>query len=95
MTNIFCSPNLEALCFEAKQSPHHKNKTAVVLSNHQLQVWDYRIGEVGLVLFHGCDATTLEWHISDENMILTGAADGLLRLWDLRRPETPIKILWA
>ena len=91
MVNIFCSPAQEALCFQAKQSPHHKNTVAVVLSNHQLQVWDCRLGQVSLVLFHGCDVTTLEWHLGDENLIMTGAADGLLRLWDLRKPQTPLK----
>ena len=91
LVNTLCSPNLEGLCFDAKQSPIRDKIVSVALSNHQLQLWDCRGFSKCSTLFHGCEVITVDWHNTNENFVITGSSDGILRLWDLRKSGTPVK----
>lgn len=76
----------DILVLQAKMSLDGRNFAAAETKGH-LSVHDTRSRQVTR-LFHGCDVTCLSWHQIE---ILTGGADGVIRLWDLRNKAQPVK----
>lgn len=80
----------QGLCFEAKfQSLTQLIATAE--STQRLNIWSINESKPILNLFHGCDVTCLSWHPKRDQLTLTGGADGIIRLWDLRSTCHPIE----
>ncbi|KAJ8396267.1 hypothetical protein AAFF_G00021340 [Aldrovandia affinis] len=55
-----------------------------------LRVWDAKAGTSKLVIpAHKAEVLSCDWCKYDQNVIVTGAVDCSLRVWDLRNPRQP------
>jgi WD40 repeat protein len=86
-TQTMCHSD-ECLVFETKWAPNSL-QLASATSLNGLSIWDVRSNMKTSTINHGCDVLTIDWH--DASLILTGAADGLVRSWDLRKASQPLK----
>lgn len=77
------------MVFESRFSRIHPSLIAIGSSQKRLDIWDLNGQKSALAMNHGCDVISLDWHKGNSYLILTGATDGVIRLWDLRHPYQP------
>ena len=81
------------MMFDAKRSNLEVTWVATASSSGNLNIWDEKIRPANskLTFRHGCDVLVVNWHGLSRHLIMSGGADGIIRLWDLRNPHQPIK----
>ncbi len=78
----------DTMVFDAKSSIDGLVASA---GEGQLSLIDWRQKTLIGTLKHGSDVLCLDWMPGDSCQFLSGAADGVLRLWDVRQCSLPIR----
>ena len=81
------------MMFDAKRSNLEKTWFATGDSSGNLNICDEKIRPTNskLTFYHGCDVLVVNWHGLNRNLIMSGGSDGIIRLWDLRNHQQPLK----
>ncbi len=64
-------------------------------NDNSCQVFDTRTAFSSLKIIHGCDVLSVIWSKFDPDKLVTGSADGLVRVWDLKMPNQPLARLFG
>ncbi|CAG2057898.1 unnamed protein product [Timema podura] len=80
------------LVYNAMWSPHVPACFASVSGDGALKIWNSHIPQRATMTLraHDAEVLSLDWCKYDQNILATGASDGLIRGWDLRNFSSPV-----
>ncbi|KAJ8008999.1 hypothetical protein DPEC_G00084250 [Dallia pectoralis] len=84
----------EGVIYSTVWSPHIPGCIASASGDGTLRVWDVKTGRCRLVIpAHKAEVLSCDWCKYDQNVVVTGAVDCSLCVWDLRNIREPLSRL--
>ena len=79
----------------SEQDPHHDYLIANCLQNHDIAIFDIREGKNKYLIrqAHNREINDLDFNPNKQYYFVTASEDGLVKFWDLRKNNLPVKVL--